>query len=70
MSAAPAHSVVVPVHMNEHMPLAQTWSRPHAMPHAPQWAVLVWSDTHRSAPPSPPPQSISPVAHSGTHALF
>ncbi len=72
MSLAPMHSVVEPVHMNVHAPPAQTWSRPHALPHAPQFMRSVWSDTQRSEVPASPelPQSVSLLAQSGTQALF
>ena len=68
------HSVVPAPHMNTHMPLEQTWFCPHALPHAPQLARSVWSETQRrAAPPSPdeaPAQSVSSAVQSGTHAPF
>jgi hypothetical protein len=70
------HSVVVPVHMNVHVPPAQTWSVPHTVPQAPQFIRSVWSEVQRAAPPSAPAspaapaQSRSLVAQLGMHAPF
>ena len=57
-----------PVHMKVHIPLEHTWSRPHALPQAPQCSRLVMSDAQLRPPALV--QSISPAVQSGTHAPF
>jgi hypothetical protein len=55
-ASPPPHVVSVPVHVEAHAPCEHTWPAPHALPHAPQFAVSFVSLTqallHAVVPPA------------------